>query len=233
MVSAWLQPIGVIGKMKIKATNEYPDPLRITQENYLLKKLEERQLLETDYSGTNSRHVPTDKGNAQEASDVHTDVHARDRKGRTALMLAVARDDIEAIAQLLNQGSDVNARDDYGWTPLLIAVHKSKNPKIVDLLLSSGADIALVNDAGNNVLFYVKMNGYLKGSEVYKRMLLAVPSQKEEPLKDSGISSEFHAEENQEAGEQTRLHRDSIEETDKNVPKSFVERFLSWFSSED
>ncbi len=139
-------------------------------------------LMETqETEGLEKEYLSAQTENGETGKDI--DVHARNGKGRTPLMEAAARDDSEAIKYLLALGSDVNAQDDFGWTALLIAAHKTKNPDVAGLLLQAGADVTLRNDAGKNVFFYTKMNGYLKGSGFYKRLTISSESAKKEPQK--------------------------------------------------
>ncbi len=46
------------------------------------------------------------------------DINAKDSNGNTALMYAVAIDDVELVEQLINMGADIYARDNAGLTAL-------------------------------------------------------------------------------------------------------------------
>lgn len=61
---------------------------------------------------------------------------------RTALHFAACnyRDDDALVGMLLDAGAEVDATDDLGWTPLHAAVHSS-NPRVVETLLTRGADV--------------------------------------------------------------------------------------------
>jgi|GEM_PF-1176204 len=66
------------------------------------------------------------------------DVNARDPRGGTALIWAVARRVPESVRLLIAAGVDLNARDQHGMTALKLA--RAKNlPKMVALLLRAGA----------------------------------------------------------------------------------------------
>lgn len=87
------------------------------------------------------------------------DPNCRDSAGRTALHIAVARSNAEAITQLLvDSDSDVNAQDVDGRTPLLVCLtaaalqtehqlqltaeleSQKSRERLLDILLSAGAD---------------------------------------------------------------------------------------------
>jgi hypothetical protein len=68
------------------------------------------------------------------------DVNARDQENRTALMRAVAREDLKLARLLIRMGSKVNARGPGGDTALHIAIRRG-GEKMFWLLLNAGADI--------------------------------------------------------------------------------------------
>jgi hypothetical protein len=66
------------------------------------------------------------------------DVDARDRSGRTALMLAIVNGHAEVVDALLAHGAEVNAADTTGMRPLQMARAKG-NEEIISSLLRAGA----------------------------------------------------------------------------------------------
>ncbi|XP_034550034.1 BRCA1-associated RING domain protein 1 [Notolabrus celidotus] len=68
----------------------------------------------------------------------------RNHKGETLLHLAAIKGDVEAVRELLDQGSDPNLKDNAGWTPLHEACNLG-HLAVVEVLLSSGA---LLNTPG-------------------------------------------------------------------------------------
>ncbi len=66
------------------------------------------------------------------------DVDARDRSGRTALMLAILNGHADVVDALLAHGAGVNAVDSSGVRPLQMARTKG-NEEIIDSLLRAGA----------------------------------------------------------------------------------------------
>jgi hypothetical protein len=72
------------------------------------------------------------------ATAEHADINAPDADGRTALMLAVLRDQADAVADLLMRGADPNVADADGKTPLQVAV-ANHQPAIIAALTRAGA----------------------------------------------------------------------------------------------
>merc|ERR1712078_661656 len=73
------------------------------------------------------------------------DPHAKDNKGRTALMIAEAAGYSETVGVL------VNAQDKDGATPLIIAM-KIRDTDMVAELLNKGADPNLADNYGKTAL---------------------------------------------------------------------------------
>jgi ankyrin repeat protein len=78
-----------------------------------------------------------------------------DKKGHTPLHLAAEQHNPELLALLLQQGAAVNARDDDGETPLFAAC---RHRGCVELLMGNGADAAIPNRQGQNVLHLLAAN---------------------------------------------------------------------------
>ncbi len=77
---------------------------------------------------------------ARELLAEEADINARGVNGRTALMEAVFRHDVEWAKFLIDNDADVNLRDKHGATVLYSAL-RSGLEAMVDLLLSAGADV--------------------------------------------------------------------------------------------
>ena len=68
-----------------------------------------------------------------------TNVNARDKEGRTALMFAVVNHHLNTAQTLLNYGADVKVKANDGFTALMLAV-LGGDTEIVEALLAGGAD---------------------------------------------------------------------------------------------
>ncbi len=68
----------------------------------------------------------------------HADINATDAAGRTALMVAVVRNQADTVEDLLLRGADPNVADSYGKTPLEVAV-ENHQPAIIAALKRAGA----------------------------------------------------------------------------------------------
>ncbi len=78
-------------------------------------------------------------------------VDAKDKQGRTALIIASEALDPKADLVLLAHGADVNARDTEGQTALMWAVDKA-NIQTARVLLAHGADKSIRDSKGCTVL---------------------------------------------------------------------------------
>lgn len=65
------------------------------------------------------------------------DINKPDESGLTALEQAILDDNISAVEFCIKQGADINLNN----KPMFLAADYSKNPKLIDLLVKSGADI--------------------------------------------------------------------------------------------
>ncbi len=72
--------------------------------------------------------------------DHMADVNAKDQKGRTALMKAACKGNIDSCQLLLSRHADVNAIDDNGGTALMEAACR-EDMKLCKLFIHSGADV--------------------------------------------------------------------------------------------
>ena len=77
----------------------------------------------------------------------------KDANGETILNLAVADADKYAVEMLLNKGADVNLAGYEGFTPIQRACF-CDSEAIFELLLSEGADLDAINDAGTSARQY-------------------------------------------------------------------------------
>lgn len=85
------------------------------------------------------------------SDDNHTFIENADSKdlgGRTKLMLAGKKGNLQFAENLIYSKADVNAQDNDGWTALMFAARFSSSPKMVKLLIKNGADIKKKNNYG-------------------------------------------------------------------------------------
>jgi hypothetical protein len=86
-------------------------------------------------------------------------IDARDKTGKTPLMLAAWIGDENLVKRALKQGADVNAEDSSGNTALHFSAHQD-NLNIVRLLIEAGADIAAADKTGWSAQTYAEKNGH-------------------------------------------------------------------------
>ncbi len=86
-------------------------------------------------------------------------VDAKDKQGRTALMIAAQASDPKADLLLLANGANVNARDRYGRTALMWAVAKGQM-NTAGVLLAHGADKSARDSKGRTALDRARTNHF-------------------------------------------------------------------------
>jgi ankyrin repeat protein len=82
------------------------------------------------------------------------DVNARTNTGWSPLHAVAASENVEAdnaAKILVEHGASVNAKTAEGWTPLMVAADKA-NLDVMRVIISAGADVHTVDNAGNTVL---------------------------------------------------------------------------------
>ena len=87
------------------------------------------------------------------------DVNASvDEKNRTMLMLAIDKDDVDTVMDLLNMGADVNAVDKDGISVIMYAINKG-NVSLVDSLLDRPVRLDMKDKKKRTVLMYALKKG--------------------------------------------------------------------------
>lgn len=153
------------------------------------KSLHSRALLrEAEYTDASYGHVPTLEEGVKQNIDLGADVNATNRRGETALHLAVKRDLLHLVEYLCNQGANIEAKNQAvhrewtltdlvegfdhkkhffsaiegcgGKTPLHYAV-MYKHPEIVRYLCEQGANMEAKDDSGKTPRDYLDV-GYKK-----------------------------------------------------------------------
>jgi len=87
------------------------------------------------------------------------DVNARDKNGRTALMDAVAADQVDAMRVLIAHGANLNAAAHNGQTPLIEAA-AGGHLDAARLLVSSGADLNIISRGYGSALKAAERAGH-------------------------------------------------------------------------
>lgn len=86
-------------------------------------------------------------------------MNSADAKGRTALHVAAANDDVDGVCRLMEWGADVNIKDDKKRTPIHVAA-ASGNMKTTMLLLEVGADMNAKDDREYTAVAHAEANNH-------------------------------------------------------------------------
>lgn len=86
-------------------------------------------------------------------------VDARDRNGRTALLIATHGNKVEVARVLIAAGANVNARDSIQDSPYLYAGAEGRN-EILKMTLAAGADLKSTNRYGGTALIPAAHHGH-------------------------------------------------------------------------
>lgn len=88
-----------------------------------------------------------------------SDTNIRIAGGKTALMLAAANGNVEAVRALIHKGAEVNAKEHrHGWTALVYAIWNG-DIDTVEELLNSGADIKGQDKEKRTPLEHARISG--------------------------------------------------------------------------
>jgi ankyrin repeat protein len=90
-----------------------------------------------------------------------TDINARDRSGRTALLIATHGNRIDAARVLIDAGADVNEKDDIEDSPYLYAGARG-HLEILRMTLAHGADLESTNRYGGTALIPAAERGHVE-----------------------------------------------------------------------
>ena len=88
-------------------------------------------------------------------------LEARDERGRTPLLLAVLRDDVQEAKRLVALGADPNAYDDRHDTPWL-ATGVTGSVAMLEALLPAGPDLTLRNRYGGVSVIPASERGHIE-----------------------------------------------------------------------
>lgn len=106
-----------------------------------------------DYAVTDTQEDETPQESVYDPDRVFIEnANARDLNGRTKLMSAAKKGDLERIENLLYSGADINARDTDGWSALMFAARFCPDAEVVRELVRRGADTEQKNNYGISAL---------------------------------------------------------------------------------
>lgn len=79
-------------------------------------------------------------------------INLKDKLGRTPLMEAVIKGDLNIVKALLSAGANVNIHESSGWTALHFAA-QAYSYEITKILLESSAEVDAIDNQGSTPLF--------------------------------------------------------------------------------
>ncbi|XP_048249030.1 inversin-like isoform X2 [Haliotis rufescens] len=90
------------------------------------------------------------------------DVSLVDEVGDNILHWACIGGDVETVKFMLSLNvADINSRGRWSRTPVMEAAWNGQRD-VVELLVSEGADVSLVDEVGNNILYYACLGGHVE-----------------------------------------------------------------------
>lgn len=89
-------------------------------------------------------------------------INVPDAQGRTLIHEAVSNGDEEMVALLIRLGADINKEDELGEQPLSLASRSLCPAKVVDVLLSNGADVTSRDPSGVTALHWASIMGNVR-----------------------------------------------------------------------
>ena len=92
-------------------------------------------------------------------SEEKCDVNAKDKNGRTALMLAAQNGHVLVVRSLSYKGN-IHAETEYGETALMLAAQNGRLP-VVRYLCNNNANVHAATKDGWTALMYAAQNGHL------------------------------------------------------------------------
>src|SRR4051812_46665840 len=100
-----------------------------------------------DKDGWHRIHYAADKGDlktvkAELDKGVNVNIVIKGNDGRTALFMAAANNQTEAMKELIRRGADVDKASVIDWTPLMVAAREG-HEKAIKLLLAHKANTSL------------------------------------------------------------------------------------------
>ena len=93
------------------------------------------------------------------------DLEARDKRGRTPLIVAAEAGDAERVRGLLGRGARIEAEDDCQWTALMRAASHGHR-EVVRMLIERGAAVDKRGKIGFTALMAAAMNGHHDTAEL-------------------------------------------------------------------
>jgi 26S proteasome non-ATPase regulatory subunit 10 len=91
----------------------------------------------------------------------------KDDDGRYAIHWAASSNNYDIVLLLADQSSfDPDVQDGSGWTPLMISASVPENDRVLNLLLSKGADVNAKNSSGNTALHFVASKKNLETAKI-------------------------------------------------------------------
>ncbi|MGD0279619.1 MAG: ankyrin repeat domain-containing protein [Smithella sp.] len=94
--------------------------------------------------------------------DNGADIEAKDKHGRTALLLATGKGHMEIVKLLLDKGANIEQKDDLSGAVALTYAASKGHMEIVKLLIDRGANIEQKDDGGSSALMAAASKGHME-----------------------------------------------------------------------
>ena len=147
-------------------------------ELYTFLSKADTDITKIDYAGWTPMHRAIETNNIEILQLLifksnNTNLGFTNRQGRTPLIYAISKGNLDVIEFLVKNGADTNFENELGWTPLTRAIN-AENIDTVSLLCENGADLNMPNPKGWTPIHKAILGGIWKLTYLSKKGQMSI-----------------------------------------------------------